>query len=824
MTDTSPVRRDLGAAHVALLGEREALQRLDLLATASRLLDSALDDYDAVMDSVAEACTTDFADLCAIEIIGVDGTVRAIGYRVVKSSALNASPEWDPIGRVAAPDRRPVLVYSGSEGSSSAQEIRERLGAQSLLVSPISGGGLTLGWFVAATGEAKRGLRPSALRVATDLSSRIGTAIQRVMMHREMQAAAREQGRAVRRLRRLATAATNLAGAATPQSVLETACVEACLIHEADGAVASWVKADGTRVIGRAGEVDVAVADSALEAVSSGRSHRGRGWIAYPLPNTDPWQHAGLVVFIGEEFTREEELVLSSLASLIPVAFERALGTEAALKHEARFRAVVDTSPVALVELDHTGFVAMANRAAQDLFGWHAAPGSWVLSDDVKEPLMALTHEVLASGAVVTRSLDVAGREWSVSAARLPAVYSAESPSVLVAGVDVTDLHRAEKALVQAQRLDAMGQVAGRVAHDFNNLLTLIVGYASLLRRSLEGTNLVDLVANIEEATKRAGRLTQQMLDMTRQKVDSGAVIDLGTSVAELDAVLAKLAGPKVDLQIRTRGGPILVRLDPSEMEQIVVNLVINACDALDDSGTVRVTVEGPVDAAATIDRGQSGGPMALLRVEDDGPGMTEEVLARCLEPFFTTKDRGRGSGLGLPTVHGLVQARGGHMHIDSKPGEGTRIRIWLPITTEGKSAASSREENPWIPGCKISGRVLLVEDEDDLRRMAAETLSSVGLEVAEAATGERALDMFGDGAGFDAIVTDVMLPQMSGFEMVKAARAVRPDVPVIYVTGYTGDQNMPEGQRDTLIRKPYSPDTLRVRVAEVLEGARKPG
>ncbi len=219
------------------------------------------------------------------------------------------------------------------------------------MVAPITGGGLTLGWFVAATGAYRRGFRPSALRIGSELSSRLGTAIQRVMLHREMQASVRDQSRTVRRLRRLATAATNLAGAATTQAVLDIACVEACVIQEADGAIARWSMADGTVVSAQAGADQTGRGRDGLRVGGQPPAGAGRGWVAYPLPSSDPWQQAALVVFVGEDFSADEELVLSSLASLIPVAFERALGTEAALVHEARLRAVVEASPVALIGL-----------------------------------------------------------------------------------------------------------------------------------------------------------------------------------------------------------------------------------------------------------------------------------------------------------------------------------------------------------------------------------------------------------------------------------------------------------------------------------------
>ena len=474
------------AYEVAVLGEKEALQRLDLLASASRILDGTLEDYETAALQVADACVPEFADLCAVEVIGANGDIRTAAYRTTYSSGLLTPEVWTPIGRNCVPDRRPLLAYDNIEEPAPAQAVRERLGAESLVVAPITGGGITLGWFVAATGPYRRGFRPSALRIGVELSSRLGAAIQRVLLHREMQSAARDQSRAVRRLRRLATAATNLAGAATTEAVLRVACVEACVIQEADGAIAKWWMADGTEVSAHTGEVDEDLAEIAFAAVTNRRAARGRGWMAQPLPSSDPWQHAALVVFVANELSTDEELVLSSLASLVPVAFERAVGTQTVVVHEARLRAVVETSPIALIGVRTDGAVTLANRAALDLFHWVGEPTDWALTDSLGPPVMALVQSVAEAGTVLNQTVSLEGYELSLSGAPMPAVAAAdEPPTVLVAGVDLTEMRRAERALVQAQRLEAMGVVAGRVAHDFNNLLTLIVGYTELLSRGL---------------------------------------------------------------------------------------------------------------------------------------------------------------------------------------------------------------------------------------------------------------------------------------------------------------------------------------------------
>jgi signal transduction histidine kinase/CheY-like chemotaxis protein len=809
-------RGERSAYEVAVLGEKEALQRLDLLASASRILDATLEDYEQAVLQVADACVPDFADLCVVEVIGTNGEIHTAAYRVAHTSGLSVPDRWVPVGRAVAPDRRPVLTFSNGEEADNPRAVRERFRAQSLIVAPITGGGITLGWFVAATGNYRRGFRPSALRVGVELSSRLGAAIQRVLLHREMQAAAREQSRAVRRLRRLATAATNLAGAASPEAVLRVACIESCVIQEADGAIARWWMADGSVVSAQTGEVDLDLAEDAFEAVSNRRTARGHGWLAHPLPTSDPWQQAALVVFVGTDLATDEELVLSSLSSLIPVAFERALQTEAVVMHEARLRAVVEASPVALIGLRPDGGVSLANRAALDLFQWVTDPTEWELDEAIRPAILDLAASVRESGNVVNRTLSVEGLDLSISGAPLPAVTPADEQTVLVAGVDLSEVRRAERALVQAQRLEAMGVVAGRVAHDFNNLLTLIIGYTELLARGLADSQQQALVADIEGAARRAARLTQQMLGMTRRE-GTTVVVDLGAELGNLQAVLTRLVGPKVLLQVSSPDEPVKVQVDPSEFEQIVINLVVNACDAMEGEGQVDVTM-----TSGQTGRGPDGarGPGALLTIADNGPGMPPEVLARCLEPFFTTKRRGQGSGLGMSTVYGLVTERGGHMDIDSDP-TGTRVRIWLPLSEEATAAARDEGE-VWPAGQTIGGRILLVEDEPDLRLMAQQCLAGVGLDVLVAESAEFALFLISKEGPFDALVTDIMLPGMSGVELADAVKRTHPKMPVLFMTGYAGsptETGMP-GAGANLLRKPYRPDALRLRVAEMLQEA----
>jgi two-component system cell cycle sensor histidine kinase/response regulator CckA len=363
-----------------------------------------------------------------------------------------------------------------------------------------------------------------------------------------------------------------------------------------------------------------------------------------------------------------------------------------------------------------------------------------------------------------------------------------------------------------------MGQVAGRVAHDFNNLLTLIIGYSDVLRRTVETEQQSGLLDNITNASKRAAALTQQMLGMTRRQLDTGVVIDLASEIANLEAVLARVAGPMVSVTMERPDDTVKVRLDPSEMEQIVVNLVINACDAMENAGRIRICLEAHEPTAE--ERWQNelpASPMAVLTISDDGPGMTEDIQARCLEPFFTTKERGHGTGLGLSTVYGLVKDRGGQLRVTSAPGRGTSIRIWLPMALDAALSSGTEEDESWPPGRRVSGRVLLVEDEDELRIIAESALTSIGLKVVGVSSSEEAMLELARSGHFDALVTDVRLPGLSGIDLATHARVSQPDLPVLYMTGYSEAQ-IPD-PRDRVVRKPYKPDTLRLRVAELIEG-----
>jgi signal transduction histidine kinase len=829
---------DIGFAEVGARSEQEALQRLELLVGVSKVLAGALDDYAHVMVQVAETCVPAFCDLCAIEVTAPGGEPEVLAYRVAPSAELSAPPVWAPAGASCGPTRTPALSYPRPADPDNARRLRERLGAQSLIVAPISAGGVTLGWLIMATGAGRRGFRPSAVSVAEDVSGRLATAIQRTLLYRESVTSAHHQAKTAQRLRRLAAATANLAGAVTPEEVLRVACVEICIVLDADAAAARWCSVGQADLSTVAGRPEAAVVEEAMVTAVAKGSARGPGWMAQRLPCADAGDRAAIAVMSSRQFSADEELMLASLAAMVPVAFERARSTAAALAREAELDAVLEASPVAIVRVGITdGVVAVANGAAKELFGWtrdpntarrradrpngpdgsaHALPDR-SFPDAIAPTIFQLLGEASARGSVANRPVTAEGFDLSVAVAPMPAVAGV-APSVLVAATDLSEQRAVERALLQAQRLEAMGQVAGGIAHDFNNLLTVMTGYVSILQRSLADDAARAMVDKIDTAVGRAASLTQKLLGFTRQ-LDAAVVLDLAAAARGLLSVLTRLAGPGIAVHAQLPATPTLVVADPSEVEQMILNLCINARDALGDDGAITLSVgTADLDDSAAGAIGVSPGAYATLSVSDDGPGMSEAVRSRCLEPFFTTKEKGAGSGLGLSSVYGLTAERGGALAIDTAPGEGTTVWVWLPRSSGSPAATRTTAlGDGFLPA--LTGRALLVEDEEDLRSLARHALRATGLVVVDAPNGEAALRVGDSGDEWDVLVTDIVLPGMSGIELASRLRERHPKLPVLYVSGYADHDTRKRGLVDgaRLLRKPYRPDDLCRHVADLL-------
>jgi len=396
--------------------------------------------------------------------------------------------------------------------------------------------------------------------------------------------------------------------------------------------------------------------------------------------------------------------------------------------------------------------------------------------------------------------------------------------------VAAEEVSRAQEALLQAQKMDAIGRLAGGVAHDFNNLLTIIHGRCEILLKRFErGTKPRQDLDLIQRTAHRAAALTKQLLAFSRQQVLQPRVLHLNAAVGESVSMLQRLIGEHITLTTAPNAQRDRVKADPTQLEQILMNLAINARDAMPRGG--RLTIEtGDVDLDETFAREHPGagtGPHVRLAVSDDGVGMSAAIQGRIFEPFFTTKDKGRGTGLGLSMVYGIVKQHGGYIGVRSEEGHGTIFEIYLPCATEMEDTRA--ELAPEGGGeSRGSETILLVEDQGDVRELTREILEMAGYTVLEAARGDEALRLCRDSAKpIDLLLTDVVMPQMSGPELARHVVELRPSTKVVYMSGYTDDALGHHGVLDpeiVLLPKPFTPESLMQHLRIALDPSRQHG
>jgi two-component system cell cycle sensor histidine kinase/response regulator CckA len=387
---------------------------------------------------------------------------------------------------------------------------------------------------------------------------------------------------------------------------------------------------------------------------------------------------------------------------------------------------------------------------------------------------------------------------------------------------DVTQRVQLEAQLRQAQKLEAIGQLAGGVAHDFNNLLTIICGYSEIMLPQFPPTDpLREMVSQIRKAGDRAASLTRQLLAFSRQTVLEPIVVDLNDLVRENEKMLARLIGE--DVELTTTLGPDLprIKVDPGQITQIIMNLAVNARDAMPRGGKLAIETrlacldEHFVHAHADLPPGFYD----VLTIRDSGSGMDDATMARIFEPFFTTKGPGKGTGLGLAVVFGIAKQSGGHIIVKSEVGAGTEFQIFLPAIDDLPRRSSHHGE---VIASSGSESVLLVEDDEGVRELAAFALQSHGFQLVKALSGRSALNIGDDTLqSVDLLVTDIVMPEMSGRELAELIRAKNPRLKVLFVSGYTDDALMRHGVRHAevkFLQKPYTPLALIRRVREILD------
>ncbi len=388
---------------------------------------------------------------------------------------------------------------------------------------------------------------------------------------------------------------------------------------------------------------------------------------------------------------------------------------------------------------------------------------------------------------------------------------------------DVTEQRRLQEQFQQSQKVQAIGQLTGGVAHDFNNILTAIIGYSELvLGRLPEGGQPHRDVQEILKAANRAAGLTRQLLAFSRKQVMLPRVLNLGTVIAEMDHMLRRLIGPQIDLVTVPSPATGNVKADLGQIEQVLLNLAVNARDAMPEGG--RLTIETQCltidEVYAELRDEVEPGEYVMLAITDSGTGMTEEVQAHLFEPFFTTKPQGEGTGLGLATCHGIVKQSGGHIAVYSELGRGTTFRVYLPRVSEEAAPYERTESSPILR--TGSGTVLLVEDEPMLRELGATVLLELGYQVLSAENGREALALVqaNPNLQIDLLLTDVIMPEMGGKELVSHLRPLSPHTKIIFCSGYTEDAIFHSGGLEAdvfFLQKPYTLAAVAQKVHDVL-------
>jgi two-component system, cell cycle sensor histidine kinase and response regulator CckA len=521
------------------------------------------------------------------------------------------------------------------------------------------------------------------------------------------------------------------------------------------------------------------------------------------------------------------EVVLLRLRSRESAAREVAL--QAA---EARYRAMVENAVHGICRCRVDGIVLDANPALAQLLGASSVEGliGVSLPDEVYDDPVAfltLVDRVRHAGRVLSADANWTRGDETAIAVRVSGRFESTEPGgaeileLLVE--DATERRSLEAQLAQAQKMESVGRLAGGIAHDFNNLLTAILGYVDLMQGTLAAGDPISRHAQqIRKAADRASMLTRQLLAFSRKQILQPRVLDLNGVVEDSTQMLRRLISENIDLVTRLDPALLRVRVDPSQLQQVLLNLAVNARDAMPRGGTLAIVTGNVTLLAGALGRNPEvePGPYVMLTVEDSGVGMDATTRARIFEPFFTTKRVGEGTGLGLSTVYGIVRQSGGHIVVESEPTHGSRFTIYLPAVAE--AVDPPRPDNVLTEGPIGSETLLLVEDDAMVRMLAVEALRLKGYRVIEASDGREALLAAQQHrTAIDLVITDVVMPRMTGRELAERLTSSSPQMRVLFMSGYPGsliDQHGLLERGFDLLEKPFTPGTLITRVRQALD------
>ncbi|AXS41197.1 response regulator [Breoghania sp. L-A4] len=511
---------------------------------------------------------------------------------------------------------------------------------------------------------------------------------------------------------------------------------------------------------------------------------------------------------------------------------------EALRAAEVRFARFFNNTPIAIASVDREGRIVRTNAPFVRLFG-KAEPGDgshrpivdFVAGNGRDELANALTAAAAGQGEIAPMDIQLAGSDDDRSATfYISAVEDGEDEgeAAIVYALETTRQRALELQFAQSQKMQAIGQLAGGVAHDFNNVLTAIIGFSDLLLANHRPADpSFQDIMNIKQNANRAAGLVRQLLAFSRRQTLRPKQLELNDVLADLSILLDRLLGEKVELKVVHGRDLWPVMADLNQFEQVIVNLAVNARDAMIDGGQLTIRTSNVTrEQSTTFDntRGMPTGEYVLIEATDTGTGMSQQVMDKIFEPFFSTKDVGKGTGLGLSTVYGIIKQTGGYIYPVSTVGEGTMFRIFLPRhVVEENAVAIPADVQPEAPMTDLTGSatILLVEDEEAVRAFAARALASRGYTVHEASCGTEALEVLEAAGGeVDLVVSDVVMPEMDGPSLLRELRKTKPDLKIIFVSGYAEEafeKNLPENEKFSFLPKPFTLKQLATAVKEAL-------
>ena len=826
------------------------------------------------------------AERCAVFLVDADtgrlapaaaaGVSAADRRTVAEAGCLTVPP------RLAEALCKPEpLVVDARTDLELPAGLADRLGLQTVLLIPLASGGRPIGLVAADAPDKGLMFGRRQLALARGIAAHAAAAVERATLYREMERRRRE-AEVLADLARTVNASLDL------DTVLQQVASAARELCRSDAAVISLREPDSEAVAHRYWVGYTLDPTQRVEpgkgvggrVLATGRPFRTDNYLADPRITKDYAERIrslGIVaemdvpIRIGDRvegliyvdnrspraFTDRDEAVLVRLADHAAIAIRNSQlyaaeqAAHARLAESGRFlQATLDALGEHIAVLDENGTILAVNDAWRRFAAANGFPSSGA---GLGLNYLAVCETAVGPDAEPARDVAAALREV-IAGRREEAVfeYPCHAPDarrwfllrarrfpgagpvrVVVSHADVTSRRLAEEALRereeqarQLQKMEAMGRLAGGIAHDFNNLLTVISGRSQLVLRRLRPEDpLRRDVALVHQTAERAAALTRQLLAFSRKQVLQPRVVDLGDVVRDLMPMLQRLLGEDVELTVRTPEDPVKVKADPSHLEQVIVNLAVNARDAMPRGGRLTMTIVREELAPSFCERhGGRPGLHAVLTVSDTGVGMSEDVRSRVFEPFFTTKPAGRGTGLGLSTVYGIVRQHDGAVTVESAPGRGSTFRVYLPLIDERAALEPPAETAPPVGGAET---ILLVEDESEVRTLARDLLRQHGYTVLEAATPAEALEIGEHHRDpIHLLITDVVMPRMSGREVAERLLALRPDLRVLYISGYPEDVLAPhdlDGTDRALLAKPFTAETLARAVRRVLDATPEP-